>query len=60
MIGAMTYGMHVVPTKAVPRKEHYWKPGMKMSYHRRIHKKWLKRYGTKQVKAYIIAETAGF
>lgn len=28
-----------------PRKVHYHKLGMKMSYHNRIQKKWIKRFG---------------
>jgi hypothetical protein len=52
--------MQVVPTRTVPKKEHRWRPGMKMSYHRRIAKKWLKRYGTKQVRAYHLSESTGF
>ena len=59
-VNAMYYGMQVVPTRTVPVKEHRWRIGMKLSYHNRISKKWLKRYGTKQVRAYHVAESTGF
>jgi hypothetical protein len=53
-------GMQIVPTRTVPVKEHRLRPNMKMSYHQRTSKKWLKRYGTKQVRAYPIAASVGF
>ena len=57
---SMYCGVQIVPTRTVPRKQHHWKPTMKMSYHKRIQKKWLKRYGVKQVHAYPIAESTVF